>query len=208
MSQDSYFIGIEQPSELRRNILESAKHSVAILKSRQQLNSLRDQRHKKVGELREAVDDMHKKMQSLTKILPSHSKRSMPKSLKKVEKRLSKKQEQRDAQKKKEASAGADSSQDDSPLLAVAGVGPARAKKLHKAGIESVEDLAGASANVLAEKTGIVKGMVQNLIDAAKKRAKKAGSTAKTVGSPNRVKSEMDVLESKLADIESKLNNL
>lgn len=57
---------------------------------------------------------------------------------------------------------------DDTPVTAVAGVGPATAEKLEKAEIETVADLAAADAAEVAATIGTPTETVQKWIDAAK----------------------------------------
>lgn len=220
MSQSSYYIGLEDPKDIRRDILESAKHSVAILKQRHKISEIRGQRHDKVAQIKQKIADMNQKVKTLKEIMPSHSKSKMPDSLKVVEKRLIEK-EQREARKEEiEETVGVKGTL----LSDVHGVGPARVDKLNEAGIHTAEQLASASASLIARKTGIVKGMAQNLIEAAQKRVRKAGAAEspamaakqpakesvepKQEPAPEQEPDEMDLLEEKLADIERKLNNL
>ncbi len=53
------------------------------------------------------------------------------------------------------------------PVDSIKGIGPSYAKKLGEAGVNTVDDLAGAEPETLAEQTGIAESRIQNWIDQA-----------------------------------------
>lgn len=218
MSNSVYYVGIEDADALRKDILESAKHSVAVLKSKKDINSLRAQRHEKVEQLRETMMSMNAKLKSLKKVLPKHTKSKLPKSIKQVEKRIQHKREEQEEQKPKPSRSMAE----DMTLTELTGVGSARELKLRSAGYDSVTKLAQANLATLTKKTSMSTKVAKKLITNAQKAlgsASKEESSKKkhTDDSPkksaieaedDRLDTEINALESKLSEIERKLNNL
>lgn len=218
MSESAYYVGIEEADDLRKDVLESAKHSVEILKSKKQLNYLRDQRHEKVTELQELLADMRKRVSQLTKQLPKHNKKKLPKAIKEAEKRIKKKRGEREQEKqvRKPASSKKLAASKSTSLVDVKGIGPARAKKLQQAGIESAEQLAQARAQDISTKTGIVLGTVKKLVTRAQEATQQQAPPTPDAQAPappqqsedERLDEDINLLESKLDAIERKLNNL
>lgn len=218
MSNSVYYVGIEDADALRKDILESAKHSVAILKSKKEINALRAHRHEKVAQLRETMTVMNQKLATLKKVLPKHSKKKLPNTIKQVEKRIKHKREEQ----KEEAPKPSRSVAEDMQLTQLTGVGPAREKKLLTAGYESVAKLAQASVKTLEKKTGMSTKVAEKLIRNAQKAVGSVSKEAppqdnteeatpkksRTEIEDKRLDTEINVLESKLSEIERKLNNL
>lgn len=216
MSKSSYFIKVVEARDLRKDILLSAKHSVAILKSKKRINELRSARHDKVNELQSLLTLMHEDIVLLKKTLPKHNRKRLPKTVKEVEKRVEKQihdQEKALEELQKPATI--------TELTEVSGVGPSRAKKLNKAGIGSAEELSEADPDVIAKKTSISRGTTKNLIREAQKllriqshdfgrpdHSAQKDEDSSGIVENQELDSEIEQLESKLSAIESKLNNL
>ncbi len=207
MKSSPYYIGIEQPSLLRRDLLESAKFSVAILKEKQSIKELSEERYEKISELRKLLIGMTQDLADITAVLPKHSKKKVPKSAKEIERRSQSKDIE---QRVKQQLPHKDAKALQTPLTDIKGVGPKRAKQLKKAGYSSAEKLAVAYPDEVEEKTGLAAGHAQNLIEFAQAilSADSAPREEPAQESQEDHLDEIDVLERKLSAIESKLNNL
>ena len=82
MSQ--YYLGIENPDRLRRDLLETAKLSVTVLKAQYRLKELRSQKMAKIEQLREAVTEIDAMMDKLQKALPEHNRDNLPEAAKRA----------------------------------------------------------------------------------------------------------------------------
>jgi predicted flap endonuclease-1-like 5' DNA nuclease len=214
MTKAVYYIGIERSVDLRRDILESAKHSVAVLQAKKRINELRIERHTKVTELRALMTGMHERLEELDKMLPSHSKRKLPKAVAQLEKRIKEKK----AHEKKLTI-----NKHPAKIGDIKGVGPAREKKLKKAGYTSLEKIAEASVKEIHKKTNIDAGFINKIITEAQRitgivsknkpefdemQEKNLDEATKISNENTRLESDISELEDKLSEIERKLNNL
>ncbi|MFT4250812.1 MAG: helix-hairpin-helix domain-containing protein [Candidatus Woesearchaeota archaeon] len=189
MSKVDYVVGVRQPTVLRKNLLESAKYTITVLQQKKRLGELRTQRKDKLAQLKTSVGRMNDSLVQLQKQLPER--KQAPKLTQKVVTK----------QPEPEKPKPVERPQSDSELTKIKGLGPARVQKLAQQEIHSVKDLAGASVKTVT-KAGIPQATAKKLIAQAKQEL--------TQPSSNKPKalSELDLLEQKLSEIESKLNNL
>lgn len=69
---ESYFVSIPQPLELRRQLLESAKKSIYCLQVYYRIKLIREQKLKEMQRLRQLVQELQYLNTALTDKLPKH----------------------------------------------------------------------------------------------------------------------------------------
>jgi len=67
-----FYVGVKEPVSLRRNLLESSKAIVQSLKDYEKLKSIREERHKKILEFKEKIDEILVLLSGLKEHLPRH----------------------------------------------------------------------------------------------------------------------------------------
>lgn len=65
-----YYIGIKDPVELRRNLLETSKHLIQFLKRQEEIKELRTGKAQLIIQLKEETEDITKLMMKLRRSLP------------------------------------------------------------------------------------------------------------------------------------------
>ncbi len=196
MNQETpYFVGIKNPSDLRRHLLNGAKDGLHVLQLSEEIKTVREKQKQLLLDFQKNIFSMNKNLLLLQKYLPEHNKHSVRKHLSKY---MTSSHKQQVADVPKTAVKQFD-------LSAYPGLGPARIKKLHEAGIHSEEDIKKIDISVLSERTSIPESV---LIHAFKSVIVKKELPLKKESIAKKLPSEIHILEAKLADIEKKLNNL
>jgi len=67
-----FYVGVKEPVSLRRNLLESSKSIVQSLKDYEKLKSIREERHEKILEFKNKIDEMTILLSDLKEHLPRH----------------------------------------------------------------------------------------------------------------------------------------
>jgi len=67
-----FYVGVKEPISLRRNLLESSKAIVQSLKDYEKLKLIRGERHAKILEFKEKIDEMLVLLSNLKEHLPKH----------------------------------------------------------------------------------------------------------------------------------------
>jgi len=68
--EDAYFVGLEEPNELRRTILESTRDIVDVLKKFEEFKSVRDEKTKEIEKLRSDMRGISRLIVKLKAELP------------------------------------------------------------------------------------------------------------------------------------------
>lgn len=177
----SYVIGIEDPRTLRKEILLGAKGMLSVLRSKSRLKEMVDLREEKVRQLRSHILEMNELLSSLHKQFPE---KEVPDGIKSYTPKPS------------------------SPLLDLPYIGPSRLSDLNELGIITIEDLAYAPVDLLLKKFS--EGIASRLQSEAREFigvvVEQEPESVDEVEDSSL--SDIDILEQKLAAIESKLNNL
>jgi hypothetical protein len=77
-----YFIGIDEPLQLRKNLLETAKLSVYCLRGQHRLRALGKQKVAVLEQLNANIDAIEKLMEQVRDAMPEHSQETVPESAK------------------------------------------------------------------------------------------------------------------------------
>ena len=75
---DAIYIGIEDPVTLRRNLLESSKALVHILKGNNSLKDLRAAKHRMIEELRTRITQINELVSDARQLMPQTDKLNLP----------------------------------------------------------------------------------------------------------------------------------
>ena len=67
-----FYVGVKEPISLRRNLLESSKAIVQSLKDYEKLKLIREERHAKILEFKEKIDEMLVLLSGLKEHFPKH----------------------------------------------------------------------------------------------------------------------------------------
>ena len=67
-----FYVGVKEPVSLRRNLLESSKGIVQSLKDYEKLKLIREERHKKILEFKDKIDEILVLLSDLKEHLPRH----------------------------------------------------------------------------------------------------------------------------------------
>jgi len=67
-----FYVGVKEPISLRRNLLESSKAIVQSLRDYEKLKLIREERHKKIIEFKEKIDEMLALLSELKEHFPKH----------------------------------------------------------------------------------------------------------------------------------------
>lgn len=78
-SSESFFVRIGEPEELRREILESSKMMIHVLQSQKKLETIREEKSKKITEFRKLVKEINLVVAKLKKRLPKTKLRALSK---------------------------------------------------------------------------------------------------------------------------------
>jgi|TARA_B100002003_G_scaffold250772_1_gene291476 protein subunit release factor A len=93
MSEEkTFFVGIEDPSNKRRDILECSKGVVRILKTYDSINDIRKEKIEKIAELKKIMTEIKRLNNILKEHLPTEKIRSSPSPTKKIKKSSPKKE--------------------------------------------------------------------------------------------------------------------
>ncbi len=80
--EDVVYIGIDDPTNLRRSILETSKALVQVLKGQNSLREARTAKHKLIEELRHKVTEIGELIIGAKQIMPQMEKINLPKEKK------------------------------------------------------------------------------------------------------------------------------
>ena len=67
-----FYVGVKEPVSLRRNLLESSKGIVQSLKDYEKLKLIREERHKKILEFRDKINEILVLLSGLKEHFPKH----------------------------------------------------------------------------------------------------------------------------------------
>jgi len=67
-----FYVGVKEPVSLRRNLLESSKGIVQSLKDYEKLKLIREERHKKILEFRDKINEILTLLSGLKEHFPKH----------------------------------------------------------------------------------------------------------------------------------------
>ena len=67
-----FYVGVKEPVSLRRSLLESSKSVIQGLKDYEKLKSIREERHKKILEFRDKINEIIVLLSGLKEHLPKH----------------------------------------------------------------------------------------------------------------------------------------
>lgn len=90
MSDDTYFIQIAEPSEVRRSLLESSKHVLKCMQSFEHVMQLREKRIHKAQELRNILRETSILISRFKQRFPKEKLTNLPRFEKKEDHQLSK----------------------------------------------------------------------------------------------------------------------
>lgn len=74
---NDYFIRIEDSKELRRNLLQSSKLDIQILKQEHDIKRIRQEKHLLLGELRTKLKEITFLLTELEQHMPEHTKKEL-----------------------------------------------------------------------------------------------------------------------------------
>lgn len=77
-SNELFFVQVKEPNEVRRNILETLKNIVEVLKSFEKFKRIRHQKHEKISHLRVLIKQANKMLGDLRVKLPQTNLRAVP----------------------------------------------------------------------------------------------------------------------------------
>lgn len=78
-SQESFYVGIHEPTDLRREILESSKLMIHTLQSQKKVESIREEKEKTVNEFKRVVREINLIVSKVKKRLPRTKLRALSK---------------------------------------------------------------------------------------------------------------------------------
>lgn len=70
-----FYVGVKEPVSLRRSLLESSKGIVQSLKDYEKLKLIREERHEKILEFRDKINEMLVLLSGLKEHFPKHGQR-------------------------------------------------------------------------------------------------------------------------------------
>ena len=89
--EETLYVGVNNPAELRKELLESSKEVIGILKDYDDINSIRTEKIEKIMELKEVLAEIKKLISILNEKLPTEKIRASHPLIKKpVKKSVSK----------------------------------------------------------------------------------------------------------------------
>lgn len=78
-SQESFYVGIHEPTDLRREILESSKLMIHTLQSQKKVESIREEKEKTVNEFKRVIREINLIVSKVKKRLPRTKLRALSK---------------------------------------------------------------------------------------------------------------------------------
>jgi len=80
--EEPIYVGLENPVEIRRALLESSKNLIKILQENESRKQKREQKHRLVAELKEILKDLTQLLGQLRSQMPKVKMSSLPKKFK------------------------------------------------------------------------------------------------------------------------------
>jgi archaellum component FlaC len=68
--EETYFVGVKYPNDIRRNILESQKGAISFLRRYEEIKRLRTAKTEKIEKLNHTIDDINKLVAKIRRDLP------------------------------------------------------------------------------------------------------------------------------------------
>jgi len=78
-SQESFYVGIHEPTDLRREILESSKMMIHTLQSQKKVGSIREEKEKVINDFKRVVREINLIISKVKKRLPRTKLRALSK---------------------------------------------------------------------------------------------------------------------------------
>ncbi len=91
MKSDFFYVGVENPELLRRNLLEASKGMIQVLQRYEKLKAIRAEKYANAAKLKAVYDNIVNMMSEMKAELPSPDIRSLPKHDKHEEIRMARK---------------------------------------------------------------------------------------------------------------------